>query len=421
MKKFFALTMLIYLFGCSDDTLDTNDGEGSTVETDGSSGGETDGSSGSENPNTETSDWQHISLGYAHTCGLTNDGELFCWGHNNYGQLGDGANGIDQYDTSTDQINPIRIGNNSDWTHISLGEHHSCGIRNGGELFCWGYNDEGEIGDGTTSNRNVPTRVGTESDWTYIVLGHYYHSCGIRNGGELFCWGQNIGQFIGSSRSAHALFPILIGTDSDWTHLSSGFDHACGVRNGNLFCWGHSNDYGQIGSDQNGYHDITLIGTESDWTHVFLGDYHSCGLRNGGELFCWGRNDSGQLGDGTNANKSIPTSIGIESDWTHILLGGYHTCGIRNNGELFCWGNNTSGQLGDGTADNRNIPTRIGNDSDWVNISLGHGSFSETIREAHTCGVRGDGELLCWGWNIRGQLGDGTNSDKNIPTLVEIQ
>ena len=342
-----------------------------------------------------SNDWQHISLGGDHTCGIADNGELFCWGHNGSGQLGDGTNGVDDEDI------PTRIGINSDWTHISLGGDHTCGI-NSGKLFCWGHNGSGQLGDGTngadsddvSTNKNIPTRIGINSDWTHISLGDA-HSCGI-NSGKLFCWGHNGSGQLGdgtngvdiTDTSADKNIPTAVANDSDWTHISLGGDHTCGIRNnGELFCWG-ANETGQLGDGTNGADrdDIsadknipTRIGNNSDWRDISLGWGHTCGIRNNGELFCWGYNSSGQLGDGTSrvddedisTDKNIPTRIGNNSDWQHISLGGYHTCGIRNNGELFCWGHSTNGPLGvDLLVDvlDKYIPTRIGNNSDW-NIS----------------------------------------------------
>ena len=189
------------------------------------------------------SDWTHIALSIQaysvlpHTCGLRS-GKLFCWGHNGFGQLGDGTNGSSYFDTSADKNTPTLIGSNSDWTHISLGNIHTCGIRSG-NLYCWGGNDYGQLGDGTNSNKNIPTRVGIDSDWTHVSSGAR-HTCGVRNTGELYCWGNDYGGELGDGiLFNHKNIPTRVGSNFDWTHVSSGYLAACGIRNnGELFCWG---------------------------------------------------------------------------------------------------------------------------------------------------------------------------------------
>ena len=197
-------------------------------------------------------DCSKISLGSGHSCSILN-GELFCWGFNNNGQLGN---------ASSRSINtPIRIGNNSDWTHITSKNYHTCGIRNNGELYCWGDNIYGQLGDGTNgvddedrgANKNIPIRIGNNSDWTHISSG-YSHTCGFRNN-QLFCWGRNNYGQLGDGTNTRKNIPTLIGNNSDWRDISLGGSHTCGIRNkGELFCWGRNNS-GNLGDETN---DISL-------------------------------------------------------------------------------------------------------------------------------------------------------------------
>ena len=177
-----------------------------------------------------------ISLGNYGACRIFK-GALFCWGHNYYGQLGDGTN--------TDKNIPTRVGIHSDWTHISSGEYHTCSFRNNGALYCWGRNDYVQLANGTTGSSiiDIPNRVGNNFDWTHISSGEE-HTCSISNNGALYCWGYNNAGRLGNGTYTSKNTPTRIGSNSDWTHISLGYYHTCGIRNnGRLYCWGW-NQYG---------------------------------------------------------------------------------------------------------------------------------------------------------------------------------
>ena len=169
-----------------------------------------------------------------------------------------------------------------------------------------------QLGDETNDDKNIPTRIGTETDWTDISSGHS-HTCGIRNDGELFCFGDNFYGQLGNGTNDDKNIPTRIGTETDWTHIVLGTYHTCGIRNdGELFCFGFNN-VGQLGDGTNGANTDkntpTRAGVNSDWTHISSGGTYTCGIRNNNDLFCFGNNLSGQLGDGTNNNKNTPSSI----------------------------------------------------------------------------------------------------------------
>ena len=354
----------------------------------------------------DKSDWTHISLGYYHTCGIRNGGELYCWGEGNDGRLGDG-------DTSDhDVATPLRVESASDWTHISAGKEHTCGIRNSGELYCWGKGNDGRLGDGNISDHDVatPQPVGDKSDWTHISASKE-HTCGIRNSGELYCWGEgNHGRLGDGDTSDHDVAtPLRVESASDWTHISAdGVNHTCGIQNSELYCWGRGN-HGRLGDGDTSDHDVATpqrVGNKSDWTHISLGYAYTCGIRNEGELYCWGEGNNGQLGDGDTSDHDVATPLRVESasGWTHISAGGRHTCGIQNS-ELYCWGRGNSGRLGDGDISDHDVatPQKV-RYFRWTHISLG---------EYHTCGIR-NSELYCWGLGFFGRLGDGDTSDHDV-------
>lgn len=328
--------------------------------------------------------------GGAHTCGIQTDGTLWCWGENNTGQLG-----LGHYETDTV---PLQVGEASDWSEVSVGGEHTCGIRSG-ELYCWGSNQHGKLGLGVVGDQTTPHRVGTEADWSEISAGGA-HTCG-RRGGELYCWGRNfenqlgLGDGAGSSRDT----PTRVGDEGDWSEISAGSQHTCGRRGGGLYCWG-SSAAGALGlGSSTAENTPSPVGEDADWSQISAGSNYSCGLR-GGDLYCWGGQGWGRLGLGDNDPRTIPTRVGTHSDWSDVSTAEVHTC-ARRGGELYCWGRNQMGGLGLGDEIDEDVssilePTRVGTSDQWTDITLG---------DSHSCGIKA-GPLYCWGSNGAGRLGD---------------
>jgi hypothetical protein len=191
--------------------------------------------------------------------------------------------------------------------------------------------------------------------------------------------------------------------------LSVGSNHACATKTGGtLWCWGE-NGVSQlgIGTKVAAFAPSQVAG--QGFTSVSAGAKHTCATYADGSLACWGGNDIGQVGDGTTKEKATPTPL-PGNDWAFVGAGAAHTCAIKTDGSLWCWGDNTAGQLGDGTQSSRIQPTRVTAISEaWSRVSLGAG---------HTCGSVASGSLYCWGKNATGQVGDGTTSNRNKPTLI---
>ncbi|HMM12669.1 MAG TPA: hypothetical protein PKE03_11300, partial [Bacteroidales bacterium] len=326
---------------------------------------------------------------------------LFAWGNNANGQLGDGS-------TSNKNI-PTQIGTATDWKIVAGGAYHTLAIRNDGTLWAWGYNNYGQLGDGTTNSQNTPKQIGTATDWK-AVAGGYYHSLAIRNDGTLWAWGGNFFSQLGDGTYIHRTSPTQIGSSADWKAVAAGYYHSLAIRNdGTLWAWG-DNYNGQLGNGT--YTELTSptqIGTATDWKAVVGGYQHSLAIRNDGTLWAWGYNYNGQLGDGTTTTKTTPTQIGTATDWKAVAAGTVHSLAIRNDGTLWAWGDNTFGQLGIGSTTNQNTPAQIGTETDWKAFATGI---------YHSLAIKNDGTLWAWGYNYNGQLGDGTTTNKNIPTQI---
>jgi alpha-tubulin suppressor-like RCC1 family protein len=344
-------------------------------------------------------DWDSVSAGGDHTCGIRHDGKLYCWGDDSNGQVGDG-NFISTHKT------PGRIGTFEDWAEVSAGGAHTCGVRSNGKLYCWGADYVSQVGNGVDAGSDVlsPQRIGDFEDWADVSAGRL-HTCGVRENGKLYCWGYGaMGQLGYVSGGGDPNVPSRVGSFEDWTTVSAGGDHTCGVRaNGKLYCWGFDNA-GQVG-DGNGTTTTgpptpRRIGSFEDWSDVSAGGAHTCGIRHDGKLYCWGGDGSGEVGNGSPSSPvDAPQRIGTFEDWSEVSAGGGHTCGVRRNGKLYCWGYDNKGQVGDGDAAFAAItPRRIGSFEDWATASAG---------SLHSCGVRENGKLYCWGNDDSGQVGDG--------------
>lgn len=211
------------------------------------------------------------------------------------------------------------------------------------------------------------------------------HSCGVRDDGTLWCWGETWSSVNGNDVR---LVPEQVGTVATWTDVEVGVDHACAVReDGSAWCWGN-NPYGELGVPASPVHRLPVrVGTMNTWTRVVPALSSTCGLRDGGFVYCWGFDSGGLHGDGEPSSHSRPLRVGSFRDWTSLTTGHSHYCGTRSDGSAWCWGYNWAGAVGDGSTTDRSTPTRVGMQSDWV--SLAAGAYG-------TCGVRAAGSLWCW-------------------------
>jgi alpha-tubulin suppressor-like RCC1 family protein len=351
-----------------------------------------------------------LGAGLHHTCAVTSDGRLYCWGMNDQGQLGVSTAPMSH------SLVPIAVDDATDWTAISIADDHVLALKAGGALYAWGTNTYGELGTGDTLGRRAPALV--SEGWRVLAAGAE-HSCAIRDTGALFCWGYGGRGQLGLGVLANYLDPQEVSPGSRWSSVAA-FDHTCAIDDaGALHCWGR-NDSGQTGSPatMSEVTRPTRVGTDSDWTAVAAGRSHTCGLRAGGALHCFGSNASGQLGRGAPSATLDPTPAPVSGDlaFAAISAGADHMLGRTDTNELYAWGDANEGALGIGpAADAVGAPARVGTTSDW-RVFEGGASYS--------CGTRG-GVLHCFGMNRQnpvgtggGQLGLGDRVDRFEPSAV---
>jgi alpha-tubulin suppressor-like RCC1 family protein len=346
-----------------------------------------------------------LSSCYYHSCAVV-DGHAYCWGWNGYGQLGNGMTG--EFGGVPQQVTGLTSG----VTSVFAGFGHSCALV-GGAATCWGANNNGQLGDGTTSDRPTPGAVaGLGSEVSSMSAG-LFHTCAIINGGAK-CWGQNLNGQIGiNSASSDPVFaPVQPnGLGSGVTAIAAGGTHTCAVVNGAAYCWG-DNQYGQLGDGtfQERWVPMPVPGLGSGVTAIVASLSMTCAVVNGAAQ-CWGDNLTGSgIGAGVANPSAIPVPVyGLTSGVTEIGVGLYHACAVVYGG-LQCWGSNSWGQLGAFAAADNYMPIPI--------TGATSGVANPVAGSDHTC-ARISGTLMCWGGNPYGQLGDGgtTNSLYPVPVL----
>lgn len=354
--------------------------------------------------------WKEIAAGASHSVAIKSDGTLWAWGRNHKGQLGDG--------TTVDKNVPTQIGTDTDWSIINASSDNTTAIKTDGSLWIWGENSRGQVGDGNFGPgifNPTPTRIGNDNNWVKITSSTN-QSFAIKDNGTLWGWGQ--GQYMGNGDLVDRYTPFQIGTSTDWLDISSSCCNRIALKtDGTLWGWG-VNDNGSLGlgAITTSVSLPTQIGNDTnDWTKISIGSdgnaTSTCLVKkNNGNLLGMGMNSFGTVGIGSsNSVVSIPTQIGSDTEWNYIKTGGGSSFGISVTGELFGWGLNIVGELGDGTLINKNAPVSVGNLVLWKKI---------VISNAHTLALTIDNSLYTWGWNLYGQLGDGTFINKSVPTSI---
>ncbi len=350
-----------------------------------------------------------ISLGVNHTCAVTAAGAVKCWGMNEFGELGDG--------TSTDRLRPTDVSAMSGGAiAVSAGGSHTCALTTTGGVKCWGKNQQGQLGDGTLVNRLTPVDVSGLSSGVTAISAGVDHTCALTSAAGIKCWGSNYWGQLGDGTSTNRPTPVDVsGLIGGVSAMASGYAHTCALTTaGGVKCWG-MNQSGQLG-DRTIANRLTPVNVSSLSGGVMAlvtGYNHSCALTTTGGVKCWGANYAGQLGDPTLGYNLVPGDVSSLSGGASAIAPGVgdHNCVLTTAGGIKCWGANGDGEVGSGTA-SLNQPTPI------AVVTLNSGVVAVAVGSGYTCALTILGGIKCWGLNLRGELGDGTTTGRLTPVDV---
>lgn len=358
--------------------------------------------------------FRYVDAGSYHGCGIAIDEQLYCWGYNGDGQLGIAAGEAKAYPNLVPDIQRFRS--------VSGGRYHTCGVTLSGGIICWGQ------------NRDSRAITGDPVSYQAVQAG-LLHTCGLNMSREIFCWGYTgEGQVgIGIAIPGRVVDTVAF-VGNTYKTVTAGGLHNCGIKeDGTAWCWGF-NAEGQLGTGTLRRLDsfpvlvVSPVGFRTDPTivppspdpdfplppgpFIAAGYSHTCALGLNGSTYCWGLNENGQLGDGTTTLRRTPTPVSTGLLMSRITAGQSHSCGITSDGTAYCWGDNTYGQLGDGTTSDRLTPTAVGGGLSFAYLKAG---------DLSTCGVTTSGVAYCWGDNEYGQLGNGGHTAALLPAKVAFQ
>jgi alpha-tubulin suppressor-like RCC1 family protein len=294
-------------------------------------------------------DWEKIDGGNLHVLLLKSNGTLWAMGWNADGELGDNS--------TIDRVSPVQIGIANNWVAISAGQNFSLGLKNDGTLWAWGNNQNGQLGIGSMVNQRVPVQVGNESNWSKIAAAKNNIAFAIKSNGTLWAWGRNDQGYLGLGNYNVTYTPTQIGTDNDWSSVSSGLGHTQALKNNHtLWAWGNQ----LLGNNSSAGSIVPIqIGVDDDWQFIDANYANSKAVKLDGTLWCWGGNANGQVGDGTLIEKLIPTQVGQDTNWSGIFSGQAHTLAVKTDFQIYSWGTNNFGQLANGNTTNVSSPYEI--------------------------------------------------------------
>lgn len=348
-----------------------------------------------------------VSGGGLHTCGLTLDGRLYCWGDNVFGELGDG--------TTTDRLKPVAVAGGLRFRQVSAGSVHTCAVTTDYRAYCWGANeDRGTLGDGTEINRSTPVPVAGGLRFR-LVDGGSDHTCSVTYpDNKAYCWGYRAEGAVGDGGGGPRLrlTPSAVLGGHQFRQVAAGLDHTCGVTTSNeAFCWG-VNRYGQLGDSMQssgGAATPSRVAGKHQFRQVDAGTEFSCGVTTSYKAYCWGNGRHGQVGDGKPYLRFWPKPVAGGLSLERVTTGDEHACAETTSNRVYCWGSNAYGQLGDGTITQRMTPVAVAGGLFFSQASAG---------ASHTCARTDSGVAYCWGSNFQSQLGDGTRTDRTKPVRV---
>lgn len=331
--------------------------------------------------------------------------ELYSWGANASGQLGQ--------NNTTSLSSPVQVGAQNDWQLTMSGADSnpfSAVVKINGTLWSWGNNGQGQLGSSNNTSRSSPVQVGALTNW-YEIAGGNAFCLAVKTDGTLWSWGTNgsgqlgLGDAVGYNRNS----PVQIGALTEWAEVAAQPSASFAIKtNGTMWAWGSNSD-GVLGLNSTTYHSSPVqIGALTNWSQISAGDRFCAAVKTDGTLWTWGRKVAA-LGLNGGVYRSSPTQVGALTNWFKVSAGYTHCVAVKTDGTLWTWGSAQSGQLGQNNAISLSSPVQIGALTDWANVTAGYMSCFA---------IKTTGTLWSWGRNNEGQLGQNDTANRSSPVQV---
>ncbi|MCM3700233.1 S-layer homology domain-containing protein [Paenibacillus macerans] len=341
-----------------------------------------------------------LAAGYYHGVSLTSSGEVWSWGRGDYGQMGNGSSASRAY--------PVLAQGMTKVVAVDSGVRGSIAVKADGTVWTWGSNSNGQLGVGSLDNSTVPGRVPGLSDVIAVSGALSYHSMALKRDGTVWAWGKNDNGELGDGTTTQSTTPVQVAGLTGVKAIAAGGYFSLALKNdGTVWAWGY-NGNGELGDGTNTQRTTPVqVAGLSGVKAIAAGGSHALALKADGTAWAWGQNTYGTLGDGTRTNRNTPVKIAGLEHVAAISGGGYHSMALDGNGAVWSWGNNGQGQLGLGTGISSSyVPRKVEGIED-VRLIAASG-FSSLV-------MKKDGTVWGWGLNSSGELANGTSQSQLSP------
>jgi alpha-tubulin suppressor-like RCC1 family protein len=364
-----------------------------------------------------TDDFIAVSAGRDHTCALITDGTAYCWGSNEFGQLGianDASTCLRDDRPIPCRRQPVAVAGGLRFQKIRAGGLHTCALTLDYHIYCWGDNLYGALGTPGPSQSFAPVQVFSPALFMDLAAGGS-HSCGLRTDGVLFCWGGNESGQLGINSAVNgSAAPVAVSTSQRFASVAAGENRTCArIADGTSYCWGRTFILQAASEITRLQLQPLRVAQDTLFESLTVGSRTTCGITLDNRAYCWESNVTGGMGDGTQSGSSLPSAVATSLHFVAISSGATQTCAIADSGRAYCWGGGRLGQLGvspstlsarcgassAATIPCSRIPLQVSGWRVFSQMSAGQGD--------HVCGLTLTGNIYCWGAGGLGQRGDG--------------